>query len=719
MPTQLHGKSRGNVVGASAGHVMGASSTRASSTRWLVTSLVAVGVLVMVAAPFAGRDVGQRTSFVPALLALVGCLDLLSAMLMVRQFHAVGDRRALVLAAAYVFSLVVLVGYAAAFPGVVAVVGPLGRWPSTAPWLWVAWHTGFPLLLAAAVVPWPRTWDAVAAPASRRSLAWVTLLGTLLTGGLVVMLAVTGRSWLPVLIIGTDTSGMTRTVGPVMVPVVTVAATIAVTGGFRLAGPVRWASVATVACLADVLLTLFSYRRYSLGWYAGRGLTIVAAAVVLVALLAEFSRLEAQVAAESERLRLLLTRTLELEAVHSTLLDHMPDGVMLHDGRGGVVAKNPAAATLLGVDAGQLDLGAALPAGWAVLGADGRGQPVVDTGSLVRLLTSDRAPDEVVGVLDPSGGQRWLRITNVEERTAGPGRVGLVVSSMTDATDAHNARRHEARDVDCKRQRIQSVLDAGGPDIALQPIVNLRTGVVVGNEALARFRGSPHQGPDRWFADAAQVGSGLELELAAVRGALVTLQRTPVLTYLAINVSPLVAVSPELTALLEDPAVASSRVVLELTEHTVVEDYRRLSAAMAHLRVLGVRIAIDDTGSGFAGLSHILNVRPDIVKLDIELVRGIDVDPARRALASGLLTFACEIGASLVAEGIENEGQLTTLRDVGVLLGQGYHLGRPAPMTACDPPPAPAVGRETSPSSPARAVRTGGVGLSRQGRADA
>jgi EAL domain-containing protein (putative c-di-GMP-specific phosphodiesterase class I) len=77
-------------------------------------------------------------------------------------------------------------------------------------------------------------------------------------------------------------------------------------------------------------------------------------------------------------------------------------------------------------------------------------------------------------------------------------------------------------------------------------------------------------------------------------------------------------------------------------------------------------------------MRHILRLRPECIKLDIGITRGIDGDPIRRALASSLITFADEIGATIVAEGIESEDEVTALRELGVAYGQGYHLGRPA-----------------------------------------
>ncbi len=618
-------------------------------------SLTPVVVLVVCILPISGLAVGVWASFMPAMLAVVIGLDVLSAVLLVSQFRASGDRRALVLASSYVFSLSILVGFSASFPGIIGAVGPLGRWPSTAPWLWTAWHTGFPVLLAAAVAPWPRRWTEPVSAASRRRAVRLSLTSSAAVGALAVLIAVTGRGWLPVLIDGVDTSALTEVTGPVTVPVVAAATVVAVAGATRLSGPVRWAALATAAVLGDVVLTLFSLHRYSLGWYAGRSLTVVASAVVLIAMLAEFGRLRDRLAVEAHRLRILLNRSEELEGLHSTLLNLMSDGVMLRGPDGRVMATNPAAETLLGLTPDQVYGRAPLPADWNAVRTDGTRWAVEDAPDLVTLKTGVAQRDRIVGVPLLDGGRRWLRINTTATRDADSGAVQYVVASMTDETSRHTAQMAARRELDAKRARIQAVLDAGGPTIVVQPIVDLRTREVAGGEALSRFQGPPEQAPDRWFADAAAVGLGTELELAAVRKALALLDAMPGDGYLSVNVSPATAISAELVELLAAGDLRSDRIVLELTEHADVTDYPTLLTSLAHFRALGVRVAVDDAGAGFASLSHILNLRPNVVKLDAALVRGIHTDPARRALAAGLLIFTHEIGACLVAEGIETE----------------------------------------------------------------
>ena len=127
-------------------------------------------------------------------------------------------------------------------------------------------------------------------------------------------------------------------------------------------------------------------------------------------------------------------------------------------------------------------------------------------------------------------------------------------------------------------------------------------------------------------------------------------------------------------------AVPARRVIVELTEHNAIDDYPGLVASLQALRQRGVYVSIDDTGSGYSSLAHILKLAPDFIKLDRDLVSGIDVDPVRRALAGSLVRFATETGAQIVAEGVETEDELAVLRQLGLRYGQGYYLGRPASL---------------------------------------
>jgi EAL domain-containing protein (putative c-di-GMP-specific phosphodiesterase class I) len=225
------------------------------------------------------------------------------------------------------------------------------------------------------------------------------------------------------------------------------------------------------------------------------------------------------------------------------------------------------------------------------------------------------------------------------------------------------------------RARLEAVLEGEQLAAALQPIVRLADGKVVGYEALARFPVEYDMSTGRWFEEAARHGMSVQLELAAARVALGHLARIPDDAYLALNASPETVCSDALKSMLT--ACQPQRLVLEITEHTPVEDYGQLNACLSALQALGVRIAVDDTGAGFSSLRHVLRLAPDIIKLDFTLVREVDQRPRMQALIAALLTFARGTQAELVAEGVETPEQLETLRQLGVPYAQGYHLGYP------------------------------------------
>jgi EAL domain-containing protein (putative c-di-GMP-specific phosphodiesterase class I) len=159
--------------------------------------------------------------------------------------------------------------------------------------------------------------------------------------------------------------------------------------------------------------------------------------------------------------------------------------------------------------------------------------------------------------------------------------------------------------------------------------------------------------PAEWFAQATAHGVGPQLELSAVRAAVTALPR--IQGYLSLNISPTTVLTPEFARVISE--LPLDRVVLELTEHEVIEDYDTVNASLRSLRDRGLRVAVDDAGAGFASMRHILAIMPDTIKLDVSLVRGIDHDFAKQALAASLVAFGGKTSATLVAEGIETRGR--------------------------------------------------------------
>ncbi|MBV9284164.1 MAG: EAL domain-containing protein [Acidimicrobiia bacterium] len=217
---------------------------------------------------------------------------------------------------------------------------------------------------------------------------------------------------------------------------------------------------------------------------------------------------------------------------------------------------------------------------------------------------------------------------------------------------------------------VRTQLGSPTGEVHLQPIVRLPGRQIVGYEALSRF---PAWAPDLWFRRAWAAGLGLEFEIAAVARAVDNLRSLPDNAFLGINVSASTLVSDVLVDELKH--ADGRRVVLELTEHEPIRDYSPYCEQIGRLRALGVRIAIDDVGAGHSSLLHIVQLRPDVIKLDRSLIAGCDGDPIRRVLMQCFVTLARQAQAALVAEGVETEEEAHLLSASGVRLAQGFLFG--------------------------------------------
>jgi diguanylate cyclase (GGDEF)-like protein/PAS domain S-box-containing protein len=264
---------------------------------------------------------------------------------------------------------------------------------------------------------------------------------------------------------------------------------------------------------------------------------------------------------------------------------------------------------------------------------------------------------------DPSLNQRDLEMMKV-------------FADLTARQIDKEKRTDEAYDE--KRTRIQSLLSNDALTIVYQPICDVGQGRIVGFEALSRFAAEPKRTPDVWYAEAASVGLGIELEIRAIEKALAGLDALPPDVYVSLNASPETLISGELERVLE--RAPHERIVLEITEHNFINEYLAVDDMLRPLRALGVRVAVDDAGAGYASFRHILQLAPDLIKLDMSITRAIDSNSSCRALASALLRFALETKSVLVAEGVETAAELQTLQSLGVTHVQGYLLGRPAPL---------------------------------------
>lgn len=221
--------------------------------------------------------------------------------------------------------------------------------------------------------------------------------------------------------------------------------------------------------------------------------------------------------------------------------------------------------------------------------------------------------------------------------------------------------------------RIATAIAVQGWDIWLQPIVESRDLATCGYECLSRFHQPP--GVEQWFLEAEVSGQVEELELACLYSALALLPMIPEAFFITVNLSPKTLLNMPLDRLVAN----AGRLVLELTEHRLVPDYPPLQRVLQRWRQAGGRFAVDDAGAGFASFRHVLQLQPDMIKLDRSLISGIHLDPGKQALARALIGFAREMNISTVAEGVEEPEERICMQALGVDMIQGYLTGRPQP----------------------------------------
>ena len=229
---------------------------------------------------------------------------------------------------------------------------------------------------------------------------------------------------------------------------------------------------------------------------------------------------------------------------------------------------------------------------------------------------------------------------------------------------------------DALHKHVSDLLAEPSPlSAAYQPIVDLASEAVVGFEGLCRFPSDIEGSPAYWFEVARRLGRGVPLELAALSRVLVDAGHVPAHCFLAVNASPSAATDERLHEAL---LTVRTPVVLEITEHEPFPD--GLADALKPLRDNGIRLAIDDAGAGYASFKQMLQLRPDIVKIDGSLTSGIDRDPAKRALVTAIVRLCAETGATTIAEAIERRDEQAMLTELGVGWGQGYLFGRPGDL---------------------------------------
>jgi EAL domain-containing protein (putative c-di-GMP-specific phosphodiesterase class I)/DNA-binding NarL/FixJ family response regulator len=256
----------------------------------------------------------------------------------------------------------------------------------------------------------------------------------------------------------------------------------------------------------------------------------------------------------------------------------------------------------------------------------------------------------------------------------------ILYTAVREAKDI--AERRETRYFQALHDRLLRAVRDGSIQTRFQPVLDLRSGEVVGFEALSRGPlGSEIESPDVFFGLARDFQLVWDLETVCIRKVEPMLRDicSGGLLFFNLESNFIQELHERGTDVLQPFLSCENRVVIEVTERSAIRDYRRFRSTLLELKEMGFRIAIDDCGSGYATLEAIAELRPDYLKVGHSLFQNVARDPIRHRLVDLVARLAETIGATTVAEAIETPEQLSVCRDLGIQLGQGYLFARPAP----------------------------------------
>lgn len=264
----------------------------------------------------------------------------------------------------------------------------------------------------------------------------------------------------------------------------------------------------------------------------------------------------------------------------------------------------------------------------------------------------------------------------------------LVYDALEKALEDSHAR--EVADAVERVARLRDILAGEKIRTLVHPVFDLATMDVIGYEALSRGpEDSEFERPDKLFSVAYDADLVMRLERVCRKRALARAADMPAGRLLFLNIEPEAVCDPQLrdavtSAMIAEAEVEPRAIVLELTERAAVSDFASFRSTLEYVRALGFGVAVDDAGAGYNSLQCLAEVRPEWLKIDMSLVRGCDTDEVRASLVESLVSFASRVGAKLVAEGIETEGELDALRRMGVTYGQGFLLALPSESFPAD-----------------------------------
>lgn len=244
-----------------------------------------------------------------------------------------------------------------------------------------------------------------------------------------------------------------------------------------------------------------------------------------------------------------------------------------------------------------------------------------------------------------------------------------LIGTAVQREQLHNRKLEKAR------EDLLDILHSGALQMVWQPVNDSMNRRITAVEALARFRTEPYRPPNEWFDEAGAINMGTKLERNAFIKGVEILPELPEHISVGFNVSGATVLDKKFQDFLMEQNLG--RLVIEITEHDVINDYQALTEALQRFRRHGLKLAVDDFGAGYASFRHILNLEPDLIKLDMSLVRNIDRNAKAQAIVRALVAFATDSANRLLAEGVETEAELATLNSLGITFIQGYLLHKP------------------------------------------
>lgn len=236
---------------------------------------------------------------------------------------------------------------------------------------------------------------------------------------------------------------------------------------------------------------------------------------------------------------------------------------------------------------------------------------------------------------------------------------------------------------------LQHLIQSKEVDIHYQPIWYLETQSVLGWEGLARGpRNSELQSPGMLFDTAERTGCLLDVERlcrnTAIRNANIGMDQL-----LFLNISPNILSDPsfrqgETRTVIQEMGLRPEQIVFEITEHHAIQEYQAFRKLIIHYKEQGYQIAIDDVGTGYSGLVTLMQVKPDFVKIDMTMIRGMEKDRTKQDIVRAIHQISNGFSGTVIAEGIETQEELECVMRCGVEYGQGFLLGRPSPEISPD-----------------------------------